>query len=101
MYGYLSPNVMIMSLAVTLLFKQIAPFWQKQFEHYPLLTQFSDSSFLVYLLHPFLLDSLRLVLPIARLYPLLSVIVVPLLFIGFAWMVALLLKRLPFLKYLA
>lgn len=100
-YGYLSPNVMIMSLAVTMLFKQTALFWERQFERYPIFTRLSDSSFLVYLLHPLLLDSLRLVLPIARLYPLLSVILVPLLFIGVAWLVALLLKRLPFAKYLS
>jgi surface polysaccharide O-acyltransferase-like enzyme len=101
MYGYLSPNVMITALAVTIFFKQTASFWQQQFERYPILTRLSDSSFLVYLLHPFLLDLLRLVLPIARLYPLLSVIVVPLLFTVFAWLAALLLRRLPLMKYLA
>jgi surface polysaccharide O-acyltransferase-like enzyme len=100
-YGYLSPNVMIVALAVTLLFKGTALFWQKQFETYPVLTRLSDLSFLVYLLHPLLLDILRITVPIARLYPLLSVIVVPLLFTGFAWLVALLLRRLPFVKYLA
>jgi surface polysaccharide O-acyltransferase-like enzyme len=100
MYGYLSPNVMIMALAIIMIFKKSAVFWQSYFESYPRLQRLADSSFVVYLLHPFLLDLLRLAVPIARFHPVLSVLLIPVVFIAVSWLAGVIFRRIPYARYL-